>query len=405
VVAVTHAHSHRTDHDLGRTPRHVRLLLGAVIVPLIAATAFGLLSLWPSENGPTAPPGFAAQRAHATILDVHPCRDGVQGCLAATVDVTGGVGAPRRAEALLPFGEQAPTFRAGDEVLLAYVGQAPPGERYSFQDFDRSQPLLVLLLLFVAGVLLLSRWRGIGSLFSLGFSLLLLVVFTLPALMQGGPPLPVAVVTAATIMIVTLYLSHGFNTRTTVAMIGTLLALVVIGLLGSAFTRMGNFTGLTDEGSQFIAAIATQVDLSGLLLAGLVIGALGVLDDVTVTQASAVWELADADPDASRASLFARGMRIGRSHVASTVNTLALAYVGATLPLLLVFSAIELPFGSAVSQELVAQEVVRGLVGGLGIVAAVPITTAIAAVVAATLVSHRAATGTPRTVATTSGQD
>jgi uncharacterized membrane protein len=126
-------------------------------------------------------------------------------------------------------------------------------------------------------------------------------------------------------------------------------------------------------------------------LAGLVIGALGVLDDVTVTQTSAVWELADADPNASRASLFTRGMRIGRSHVASTVNTLVLAYIGATLPLLLVFSAIEVPFGVAVSQELVAQEVVRGLVGGLGIIAAVPITTAIAAVVAAMLVTRRTA--------------
>lgn len=383
-LVVIHAHSHRAGNELHRTPRHVRVLLAAVIVPLFSATAVGLVSFWPSPDGPSAPPGFAAQRAHATVLDVHPCRDEVQGCRAATVEVTSGPGAPGRAEAFLPFGPQAPTFQPGDEVLLSYVAQAPPDERYSFQDFDRSEPLLILLTLFVAGVLLLSRWRGIGALGSLAFSLTLLVVFTLPALMQGGPPLPIAVVTAATIMIVTLYLSHGFNTQTSVAMVGTLLSLVLIGVLGSIFSRMGRFTGLTDEGSQYIAAIATQVDLSGLLLAGLVIGALGVLDDVTVTQASAVWELADADPNASRASLFTRGMRIGRSHAASTVNTLALAYVGATLPLLLVFSAIELPFGSAVSQELVAQEIVRGLVGGLGIVAAVPITTAIAAIVAAT---------------------
>jgi uncharacterized membrane protein len=143
---------------------------------------------------------------------------------------------------------------------------------------------------------------------------------------------------------------------------------------------------MVDEGSQYIATVASQVDLTGLLLAGLVIGALGVLDDVTVTQTWAVWELADADPEVTRTTLFRRAMRIGRSHVASTVNTLVLAYVGATLPLLLVFSALELPFGSAVSQEIVAQEVVRGLVGGLGIVAAVPVTTALAAVVAASMV-------------------
>jgi uncharacterized membrane protein len=120
-----------------------------------------------------------------------------------------------------------------------------------------------------------------------------------------------------------------------------------------------------------------------------VIGALGVLDDVTVTQAAVVWELAATDPDASRPTLFARGMRVGRAHVASTVNTLALAYVGATLPLLLVFSALDLPFATAVSQELVAQEVVRGLVGGLGIIAAVPLTTALAAVVAAGLATRQ----------------
>jgi uncharacterized membrane protein len=122
-----------------------------------------------------------------------------------------------------------------------------------------------------------------------------------------------------------------------------------------------------------------------------VIGALGVLDDVTVTQTWAVWELADVDPDATARSLFVRAMRIGRSHAASTVNTLVLAYVGATLPLMLVFSALSLPFGIAVSQEVVAQEVVRGLVGGLGIIAAVPVTTGIAALVAGRLVRERTA--------------
>ena len=388
-VVVSHPHSHRSKSGLGPAPRVVRVVLATVLVPLVMATIVGLVLLWPSAEAVKAPRGFATEAAHGTILDIHPCRDEVPHCLAATVDVTSGVGAPRQAEAALPFGEQAPRFEVGEEILLGYVGQARPGERYQFMDFDRGKPLLLLLGLFVAGVLLLSRARGIGSLVSLAFSLLLITTFALPALLAGSPPLAVAIVTASTIMTVTLYLSHGFNVRSSVAMIGTLLALLVIGVLGTLFTRISDFTGLHDEGSQFISAIASQVDLSGLLLAGLVIGALGVLDDVTVTQTSAVWELADADPNASRASLFTRGMRIGRSHVASTVNTLVLAYIGATLPLLLVFSAIEVPFGVAVSQELVAQEVVRGLVGGLGIIAAVPITTAIAALVAAMLATGR----------------
>jgi uncharacterized membrane protein len=381
------SHSHiAEDVDLGPAPRGVVAALVALIVPLVLATGVGLFVLWPDEDVEVVPPGYAAQRAHGTVLDVHSCALEVRGCKAGTVELSSGPGAPGEVEALLPFGKQAPVVEAGDRIVLAFVEQAPRGEQYSFQDFDRAQPLLILLVVFVVSVLLLSRWRGLGSLVSLGFTLLLLVTFTLPAIMQGGPPLAIAVVTAATVMVVTLYLSHGFSVRTSVAMVGTLVSLILIGLLGSLFTQLGQFTGMVDEGSQYIATVARQVDLTGLLLAGLVIGALGVLDDVTVTQTWAVWELADADPDATRATLFGRAMRIGRSHVASTVNTLVLAYVGATLPLLLVFSALELPFGSAVSQEIVAQEVVRGLVGGLGIVAAVPVTTAVAAVVAASTV-------------------
>ena len=316
---------------------------------------------------------------------IGPCRRDVAGCRVAEVDLLSGPGAPGQAEAVLPYGEGAPEVAVGDRIVVSYAAQAPAGEQYAFQDFDRGPPLLVLTILFAVGVLALSRWRGIGALASLAYSLVLIAVFTLPAIMEGSPPLAVAVVTAAAIMLVTLYLSHGFDVRSTVAMLGTLVSLVLIGVLGLVFTRVGHFTGLVDEGSQYISGIAAQVDLRGLLLAGLVIGALGVLDDVTVTQTWAVWELADVDPGASTRSLFVRAMRIGRSHAASTVNTLVLAYVGATLPLMLVFSALELPFGIAVSQEIVAQEVVRGLVGGLGILAAVPVTTAIAALVASRL--------------------
>ena len=382
-------HSHVAAPALGRAPDSVRLLLAVLILPLVLATVVGLVVLWPDGDLALTAPGTDVERGTAAVVDVHPCRLEVEGCRAATVELRSGPGAPATVEALLPYGPGAPEVVAGDDIVVAYAAQAPEGERYSFQDFDRSTPLLSLLVIFAVAVLLLSRWRGLGSLLSLAFSLVLLVVFTLPAVMEGGPPLAVAVVTAAAIMISTLYLSHGFDVRTSVAMLGTLAALVVIGVVGRVFTTVGHFTGLVDEGSQYISSIATQVDLRGLLLAGLVIGALGVLDDVTVTQTWAVWELADADPEATTRSLFVRAMRIGRSHVASTVNTLVLAYVGATLPLLLVFSALELPFSIAVSQEIVAQEVVRGLVGGLGIIAAVPITTAVAALVAGRMVRDR----------------
>jgi uncharacterized membrane protein len=384
-------HSHGDRPSLGPAPQRLRVLMALVVGPLVLATLVGLFVLWPDGDLQVSGPGVDVQRGSAEVQSVGPCRQAqaVEGCQQAEVELLSGPGAPGTAQALLPYGSQAPEVVAGDRIIVSFTAEAPEGEQYAFQDFDRGPPLLVLTILFALGVLALSRWRGIGALASLAYSLVLIAVFTLPAIMEGSSPLAVAVITAAAIMLVTLYLSHGFDVRSTVAMLGTLVSLVVIGALGWVFTRVGHFTGLVDEGSQYISGIAAQVDLRGLLLAGLVIGALGVLDDVTVTQTWAVWEIADVDPDASVRSIFVRAMRIGRSHAASTVNTLVLAYVGATLPLMLVFSALSLPFGIAVSQEVVAQEVVRGLVGGLGILAAVPVTTGIAALVAGRLARER----------------
>lgn len=386
-------HGHGDHPTLGHAPRSIRVLMAVLVGPLVLATLVGLFVLWPDGDLEITGPGVDVERGTAKVTELVPCPQEVQveGCQAAQVELLSGPGAPGEAQALLPYGEKAPEVVAGDRIIVSFTEQSPESQQYAFQDFDRGPPLLTLTILFAVGVLALSRWRGIGALASLAYSLVLIAVFTLPAIMQGSSPLVVAVTTAAAIMLVTLYLSHGFDVRSTVAMLGTLVSLVMIGGIGWVFTRVGHFTGLVDEGSQYISGIAAQVDLRGLLLAGLVIGALGVLDDVTVTQTWAVWELADVDPDASTRSIFVRAMRIGRSHVASTVNTLVLAYVGATLPLMLVFSALSLPFGIAVSQEVVAQEVVRGLVGGLGIIAAVPVTTGIAALVAGRLVRERTA--------------
>lgn len=391
-------HGHGERPSLGPAPRQIRVLMALLVGPLVLATLVGLVMLWPDGDLEITSPGAEVERGTAEVQALVDCQgalQGTEGCQQAEVELLSGPGAPGEAVALLPYGEKAPEVVEGDRIIVSYTAGSPEGQQYAFQDFDRAPPLLLLTVLFAVGVLALSRWRGIGALASLAYSLVLIAVFTLPAIMEGAAPLAVAVVTASAIMLVTLYLSHGFDVRSTVAMLGTLVSLVVIGGIGWIFTTVGHFTGLVDEGSQYISGIAAQVDLRGLLLAGLVIGALGVLDDVTVTQTWAVWELADVDPEASTRSIFVRAMRIGRSHVASTVNTLVLAYVGATLPLMLVFSALSLPFGIAVSQEVVAQEVVRGLVGGLGIIAAVPVTTAIAALVAGRLVRERAAGGGP----------
>jgi len=199
------------------------------------------------------------QRGTAKVVSIGACRQDVAGCRLAQVELLSGPGAPGTAEALLPYGATAPEVSPGDRIIVSFAEQAPEGEQYAFQDFDRGPPLLTLTILFAVGVLVLSRWRGIGALASLAYSLVLIALFTLPAIMEGSSPLAVAVVTAAAIMLVSLYLSHGFDVRTTVAMLGTLVSLALIGGVGWVFTGVGHFTGLVDEGSQYISGIAAQV--------------------------------------------------------------------------------------------------------------------------------------------------
>ena len=182
-------------------------------------------------------------------------------------------------------------------------------------------------------------------------------------------------------MLIALYLCHGFNVRTSVAALGTLASLLLIGLLGSLFIGWSELTGNTDDFTGLIHTQYPDIDMSGLLLAGVLIGSLGVLDDVTVTQASAVWELRQADPSAPWRKLYASAMRIGRDHIASVVNTLVLAYAGAALPLLLLFTIADQGVGTVATSEFVAEEIVRTLVGSIGLVASVPLTTGLAALV------------------------
>ncbi len=266
--------------------------------------------------------------------------------------------------------------------MLAYVGGDDPGAGWYFQDFARGRPMLLLTVLFAAAVLLLGRRRGLFSLAGLAFSLVLLVRFVLPAILEGHDPVAVAVVGAAAIMFVALYLAHGFNVRTTSAVVGTVASLLLIGVLSNLFVGATELTGLASEESGFLQALAGNVDLHGLLLGGIVIGSLGVLDDVTVTQASAVWELSLANTAYGFRQLYSAAIRIGRDHIASTVNTLVLAYAGASLPLLVLFTLSNRSLGDVLTGEVVAQEIVRTLVGSIGLVASVPITTALTAFVA-----------------------
>ena len=227
-----------------------------------------------------------------------------------------------------------------------------------------------------------GRWRGLFALAGLVVSFAVLVRFILPAILIGKNPVAVSVVGAAAIMFAVLYLAHGINARTTTAVLGTVGALFLTGILAWIFLAGTHLTGMADEESGLLAASLSGVSLRGLLLGGVVIGSLGVLDDVTVTQASCVWELHQANPALGFQRLYAAGLRIGRDHIASTVNTLVMAYAGASLPLLVLFTLSSRHLGDVLTSEIVAQEIVRTLVGSIGLVSAVPITTALAAFVA-----------------------
>ncbi len=356
-------------------------------MPCALATLVGVVLLWPTGGlPPTTSSTQQPVRAEVVTSTASECSPGSgdgAACASVVVRMADGPLPGQNLTQIVPVEPGSPRFAVGDRVVLGWSG-GDPADPGSFQivDFQRGPPLLWLAVAFAAAVLLLGRWRGLAALVALGLSFVVLLVFVLPSILAGHDPLAVAVVGSCLIMFVVLYLTHGPSARTSTAVLGTLLSLALIGGLGAVFSAMAELTGLDDQTANLIATLGTPVDARGLLLAGIIIGALGVLDDVTVTQTSAVWELHRADPRMGPAALFAAAMRIGRDHVASAVNTLVLAYAGASLPLLLLFTLSGRALGEVVTAQDVATEVVRTLVGSIGLVASVPITTGLAALVA-----------------------
>lgn len=274
-----------------------------------------------------------------------------------------------------------PTIHSGDTVVLAYNRLAPPEFRYSFVEFDRSTPLLGLVIVFVAVVVGFGRWKGVRAIAGLLVSALVVMFFLLPALLNGRNTIVAALVATSVVGFAALYIAHGVTRSTTVALVGTLASVLLIAAIATLFTGVAHMTGLSDESFQLLRVTAKALDPRGVLIAGMVLGALGVLDDVTVTQVSAVSELREANPAMSRRDVYRAATRIGRDHVASTVNTLVLAYAGASLALLLFFFQEGRSVGQILNREVVAVEIARALVGSIGLIVAVPITTALAVAV------------------------
>jgi uncharacterized membrane protein len=283
---------------------------------------------------------------------------------------------------LLGLTNQARTFRASDRVLVEHTRTLDSEDVFYITDYVRTGPLLWLTLLFMAATLLSSGWQGVRSLLGMGVSLVVIVGFVVPRILDGWDPVTVAILGSVVMMGVSLYLVYGWRRKTHVAVAGLLLSLILTGLLANWFVGWTRLSGFGAEEAGFLQVAGVQLDLQGLLLAGIIIGALGALDDVAIGQSSAVFELSKANPSLGWRALFRHGMVIGRDHVAAMVNTLLLAYAGAALPLLLLFLVHTEPLGTTLNTEIIAEEIVRTLVGSLGLLAGVPLASLIAALVA-----------------------
>jgi uncharacterized membrane protein len=393
----SHGHGHGHGQDLPPASAPVRRALAVAVGLAALVTLVAVVLLWPrgyvAPSPPTAP-GVDTRNVEATVVGVSsaPC-DGPGSCTTVQAAVEDGPDAGQTIT-LPPMQatSTSPALELGDRIVLQRIAIPGQGKAvYNFQDHQRAAPLWWLALTFALVVVAIARWRGLAALIGLAITWAVFVSFVIPAVLAGTSPLAVSLAGSALIVFVVLYLVHGVNARTSTALLGTLASLALTGVLAVVAVSLAHLTGLASDESTYLQATGISLDVSGLLLAGIVIGTLGVLTDITVTQAAVVWEVRAANPALHARELMRSGMRTGRDHIASTVYTLVLAYAGATLPLLVLFSLTDQHFTDVITSELVAEELARSLLGSLGLVASVPLTTALAAFVA---VRSRAAPST-----------
>jgi uncharacterized membrane protein len=362
-----------------------------LVAALTLATLTGLAALWPRDTPePIAQAARDARAAEVVSVSREGCpADAQPGCFTLGVELGDGT----RSTAAWVGDAITPLVQPGASIRV--VPNVAPGSRtapdlvpgavqpWVFLDYDRRAPLLWLALGFALVVVVLARRRGLLALAGLAASLLLVVQFVVPAILEGRPPVLVAVVGALAVLLVTLALAHGVGVVTIAAALGAAATLLLTAGLAVVAVQAAQLTGTTSDQAVLLGAVSGgALSPQGLLLAGVVIGALGVLDDVTVSQASTVAALQRAAPHRPALTLYREALAVGRDHLAATVNTLALAYAGASLPVLLVFSTTGTTLAEAANRELVAEPLVALLVGSIGIAAAVPLTTAIAVALA-----------------------
>ena len=390
--SVPHTHSSSPPPGLDSVRKSlVFRLIAAMLVIAAVATLIGIFALWPNNERSEEIQRNAEDIALTSDLlkaTVHEASESICGySISSEVEICRNVtvvvqeGPESGSLVVLPevntsFDPTFPQLAAGDNVILGFDSVT---NSYYYQDRDRMSSLWWLILLFAVTVICLARVRGLLALFAMGGTVLMLVKFIAPSVLDGNDPVLVCVVAAAAIAYFSLYFTHGFSLMTTVALAGTLIALGLTLGISWIFFELAKFSGYSSEEAFVLPFLAESLDVRGLLLGGTIIAALGALDDVTVTQAATVLELSARNNELSTRQLMISGLRVGREHIASTVNTLLLAYAGSSIPLLLLFAVSEQSLGDVANSELIAIELVRTLCGSIGLVAALPITTYLAA--------------------------
>ncbi|GGR55129.1 putative membrane protein [Nocardioides luteus] len=386
-MAHSHGHSHG-GHDAEVEVEDLpRLVLTVSLVLVAVLTVVGVVIWWPDRSAVEKLQGSQEFVADGVVFETaevtrvaEPCsaEGAPEGCNTAGAKITSGpdTGTEVAVEISTPMARSG--LEAGDEVELSRTEKE--GEAtYAFFDVKRGPPLLLLVGLFVVCVVAVARLRGLMAVLGLGFAGAVVWLFLLPALLSGEPAAWVALVSSVLILYVVLYTTHGLSVRTSVALAGTLAGVAVTAVIGTVAIGGSRLTGLGSESGQTLSSLDAALDLQALLVAAVIIAGLGALNDVTITQASAVWELRAAGPNASRWEIFRGAMRIGRDHVASTIYTIVFAYVGAALTLLLVIQLYDRTFFSLLTTEQMAGEIVSTMAAGVGVVLAMPITTIIGA--------------------------
>lgn len=408
-----HVHGHSHSHDTGpwiSDPRKIvwtpsRIILASFLLLGAIATVIAVGVQWPhgkaiTNDGFHQTSALAQEVAEGTVtvetsgscssaqigktFDTAPAAEtvptGQEPCPQLIVDITDGPDKGLRTLLASPNSDGSADVNIGDRVLLSTTTNPDGTRSYSFQDFQRGTPLWIWLALTLVAICVVGAWRGVRAILGLALTLGVIAVFLLPALARGGNPMVLAITACAAVLYLVLFLVHGINWKTASSLGGTLTAMLLGTGLAALAIDTSELRGLADENNFQILLYLPGVQVTGLLLAGFILGTLGVLNDVTVAQASTISELQAANPSASRWSLFTTAMRVGRDHLASTVYTLVLSYAGAALPLLVLLSVSGRSLHHILTSDIMATEILRSATGSLALVAAVPLTTAIAAV-------------------------